>query len=189
MSRTLRPIALASGITLSVLGSMPVTVAETVPVAGVGVTSALTGTVTVVNQDKRMLTIQTPEGRFEVLHVPEEVKRLNEIKIGDTLTIKETDLVLVDLHKGPEAGSLGVTRDSAVLREPGEKPAGAIVESLTINGIVESVDKAASTVTIKGPEETVTFEVQDPAVLESVVPGDGVSASYVRAISGEVTVR
>jgi hypothetical protein len=165
------------------------TYAETVPVAEVAVSSALTGTVTVVNQDKRMLTIKTPEGRFEVLHVPEEVKRLDEIKVGNTLTITETNLILVDLQKGPEGGSLGVTKDSAVFREPGEKPAGSIVEAMTINGIVESVDKAKSTVTIKGPESTMTFDVRDPAVLESVAPGDGVSASYVRAISGEVTSR
>ncbi|NEX22477.1 copper-binding protein [Thiorhodococcus mannitoliphagus] len=181
-----RSIALATAVTLGTLGVMPVIHAETFPVAGATDTTEISGTVVIVNQEQRMLTVQTPEGRFEVLHVPEEVKRLDEIKIGNHLAITQTDFLLVDLHKGADAGSVGVTTGSEVVRDPGEKPSGMMVHSVTVTGVVQGVNKAKSTVTIKGPERTMTFKVKDPAVLDSVAPGDSVSASYIRLISGEV---
>jgi Cu/Ag efflux protein CusF len=180
--RTTLVCAMAAGI----LGFTCVAHAETQTIAGTAVSHELKGTVTFVNVDKRMLTIKTPEGRFEVLHVPKEVQRLDEIKIGNALTITETELVLVGLQKGADAGSAGVTRESSVVRDAGEKPAGMMVESLTVTGVITAVDKAHSTVTVKGPEKSMTFKVEDPALLKSVAPGDSVSASYMRGISGKV---
>ena len=189
MTTTQRPFRLAQALSLALLGAVTIAHAETTPVAGAAVSSALTGTVTVVNQDKRMLTIQTPDGRFEVLHVPDAVERLDEIKIGNRLTITQTDLLLVDLHKGADAGTMGVKSQSSVVREPGAKPAGMLVDSVTVTGVVQAVDKTKPSVTILGPEETMTFKVEDPTVLDGVAPGDSVSVSYMRAISGEVSFR
>lgn len=182
-----RSIHLVCALSLTLAGALPMAQADTTPVSGAALSTAITGTVTIVNQETRMLTIKTPEGRFEVLHMPPEVQRLDEIKIGNRLTITQTELVLVDLIKNPEAGAIGVTRESEIVRNASEKPSGTMIESLTVTGVVESLDKAASKVTIKGPAETMTFKVRDPAVLDSVSPGDGVSATYLRAISGEVT--
>ncbi|MBK1725183.1 copper-binding protein [Thiocystis violacea] len=189
MTTLKRPMHLACALSLSLASALPLAHAQTEPVAGAAVSTELTGTVTVVNQEKRMLTIETPEGRFEVLHVPDEVQRLDEIKIGNKLTITQTDLILVDLHKGADAGTMGVKTQSTVVRDPGEKPAGMMVDSLTVTGVVQAVDKAKSSVTIMAPEKTMTFKVKDPAVLDSVAPGDSVSATYMRAISGEVKFR
>lgn len=187
MRATRHPTTLACAAALGLLACLPVAHAETVPVAGAAVSSELSGKVTVVNQEKRMLTIKTPEGRFELVHVPDEVQRLDEIKIGDHLTITETNLILVDLHKGAGAGTIDVKQNSSVTREPSAKPAGMMIDSLTVTGVFQAVDRGAGTVTIMGPEETMTFEVECPAVLANVEAGDSVSASYIRAISGKVT--
>jgi hypothetical protein len=187
MKTPTRPIHLVCALTLSLVGLPAAIHAETLPVAGGVVSTSVTGTVTVVNVEKRLLTIKTPEGRFEVLHVPAEVKRLDEIKIGNTLTITETELLLVDLQKGADVGGPGVSTQSTIVRDPGEKPSGMMVDSVTVTGIVTALDKAKSSVTIQGSDEHVTLKVEDPSVLDSVAVGDGVSASYMRAISGEVT--
>ncbi|NEV62189.1 copper-binding protein [Thiorhodococcus minor] len=181
------PTTLACAATLGLLTLLPIAQAETTPVAGAAVSSELSGKVAVVNQEKRMLTIETAEGRFEVVHVPDEVQRLDEIKIGDQLTITETTLILVELRKGADAGTMGVQQDSSITREPGDKPAGMMVDSVTVTGVVQAIDRDAGRVTIMAPEETMTFEVQDPAVLADVETDDSVSASYIRAISGKVT--
>jgi Cu/Ag efflux protein CusF len=184
-----RPIHLACALTFSLLGALSIADAETTPIGGAAVSSELTGTVTVVNQERRMLTIETPDGRFEVLHVPDEVQRLDEIKIGNRLTITATDLILVDLRKGADAGAMGVETQSGVVRKPGTKPAGMMFDSVSVTGVVQSVDKAASTLTLMAPEKTMTFKVKDPSVLDAVAPGDSVGATYIRAISGKVTFR
>ena len=117
---------------------------------------------------------------------PPEVKRLDEIKIGNTLTITETELLLVDLQKGADVGQPGVSTESVIVRDPGDKPAGIMIDALTVTGTITALDKAKSTVTIQGPEEHITLKVEEPHVLESVAVGDGVSASYARSISGVV---
>lgn len=73
-----------------------------------------------------------------------------------------------------------------IVRDPGDKPAGIMIDALTVTGTITALDKAKSTVTIQGPEEHITLKVEDPSVLDSVAVGDGVSASYARSISGVV---
>lgn len=182
-------LTLASAIALASAGLSPVALAELrdVPVTGAAVTTELTGTVEVVNLDKRMLTIRTPEGEFVVLHVPDEVTRLDEVKIGNTLNVSKTEAVLIDLQKGSDAGTVGMTKEREVARDPGAKPAGAIVDTLTLYGKIEAVDREAATVTVRGPNRTLAFTVEDQALLDSVAPGDGVVATYITAIDGFVT--
>jgi len=158
-----------------------------VPVAGAATSTTLSGTVTVVNVEKRMLTIKTDEGRFVVLRVPPEVKRLDQIKIGNALTVTKTQLLLLDLVKGDAPAGVGVDKESSMIQGPANKPSGAIIDSVTIKGVVESVDQKASTVTVRGPAEVRTFKVEDPALLDAVAPGDGVTATYATVIDGEVT--
>lgn len=184
-----------SGLTLAfvLLGTAlsPVALAQlqTTPVTGAVTSTELTGVVVVVDQTRRMLTIRTPEGRFEVLHVPDEVQSLDQVRIGNRLTISQTEAVLVDLQKGPGAGSIGATQETTVERAPGRKPAGTIVDTLTLTGRVESVNHAKSTLTVRGPNQTVTLGVSNHALLNSVAPGDSVSATYMRVIRGEVKFR
>jgi Cu/Ag efflux protein CusF len=82
---------------------------------------------------------------------------------------------------------MGAIPEKTVTPAPGAKPAGTISEKLTLYGKVLEVDKARSTVTVKGPQRTVVLKVKDPALLAELSPGDGVIATYVRVITGKVT--
>ncbi|AFL72731.1 hypothetical protein Thivi_0677 [Thiocystis violascens DSM 198] len=183
------PLACAMICATATLAPAAFAATETIPVTGALTTSELTGTVTVVDQERRMLTIQTPEGTFEVIHVPDQVTRLDQVKIGNKLTINQTDAVVVDLQKGPGTGSVSVTKETVTERAPGNKPGGTIVNTMTRSGRVEAVDKANSTVTVRGPTQTQTYTVRDPALLNSVVPGDGVVLTYMHVLRGEVKFR
>jgi hypothetical protein len=184
-------VSLAFALSAGVFVLPPAALAEVtvIPVTGAEVTSELTGTVEIVNLERRMLTIRTPDGRFQVIHVPEEVKRLDEIKIGNRLTITETEAVLVDLVKGPEAAAVGSTQESFVERESGARPAGVMVDTLTLYGRIESIDKTKETITVRGSEEAVELKVNDRALLDEVSVGDGVVATFVRSVRGKVEFR
>ena len=162
---------------------------DVIPVAGSEVTSEITGIVEIVNTETRMLTIRTPDGRFQVIHVPAEVQRLDEIKIGNRLTISQTDAVLIDLVKGDEAGAIGVTQETRIDQEATKRPAGTITDTLTLYGRVESIDRDQGTVSIQGAEETIEFDVNDPALLAELEVGDGVVATFIHAVSGQVEFR
>lgn len=171
------------------MGLSTVVQADTSPVAGAAVSSELSGKVTVVNVDKRLLTIETADGRFEVLHVPPEVTRLDKVKIGNRVTIDKTEIVLLSLQKKEAGTPVGVTQGSNFTEAPGRKPAGTLVDSLTVTGVITAVDRARSSVTVQGPNDTVTFKAEDPSLLGGVAKGDTVSISYLREIRGEVKFR
>ncbi len=159
------------------------------PVAGAEATSEISGIVEIVNVEKRMLTIKTADGRFEVIHVPVEAQRLDEVKIGNRLTITETEAVLIDLVKGDGAGAVGTTQETVVDREKGAKPAGSITDTLTLYGRIEGVDKAKGKVKVKGEDQTVELNVKNPALLNELAVGDGVVATFVREVKGKVEFR
>ena len=50
-----------------------------------------------LNKETRQMTIKAPDGHFEVIDIPKEVKRIDGIKIGDKLSATTTEAVLVDL--------------------------------------------------------------------------------------------
>lgn len=160
--------------------------AETIPVAAGGATGEITGTVMVVNTETRKLTIKKPDGHFQVIHVPPEVQRLDDIKINDKLTIRFLEAIAVDLEKSG-TGTPGVVSSTEVDRGSGKKPSGSIVETVTLLGTVESVDKANSRVSVRGPENLVTVTVEDPALLREVRVGDNVRLTYTNAVAAEVT--
>jgi hypothetical protein len=142
---------------------------QTQPVAAEAMESNIEGEVMVVNTDTRLMTLKTADGTYEVLHVPPEVKRLDEIKIGDMVSITETTTALIELQTGRDAGAMGAEGETEVTAQPGDKPAG--------------------TVTIKGAETTRVFPVEDMALLDELKVGDGVVAKFRNVISGEVTVK
>jgi len=72
-------------------------------------------------------------------------------------------------------------------RDSGRKPSGTITETLSVSGKIVGVDQAAGTVTIKGPNQTRTFDVDDASLLDGVKVGDGVVAQFRNVIVGEVT--
>lgn len=186
----------AAAAALSALLAAPLSTAvlaqadlQTQPVMAEAMESTIEGEVMVVNTDTRLMTLKLADGTYEVLHVPPEVKRLDEIKIGDMVSITETTTALIELQSGRDAGAMGAEGDTNVVAEPGEKPAGTITDELTLYGKIVGVDKAAGTVTIKGAETTRVFPVEDAALLDELKVGDGVVAKFRNVISGEVTVK
>lgn len=146
----------------------------------------LTGKVMVVNPETRLMTLKDAEGAYHVLHVPQEVTRLDEIKIGDEVTITELSTALIELVSADEAGPVASERNTDVDRQSGKKPSGSITDTLTVYGKVVAMDKANGTLTIEGPNQTRMLDVDDPSLLDGVSVGDGVIASFQNVIIGEV---
>jgi Cu/Ag efflux protein CusF len=140
----------------------------------------------VVNPDTRLMTLKDADGVYHVLHVPPQVSRIDQIKINDKVTITEISSALIGLTPAAAGTPLAMDTTTDVERGSGKKPSGAISETLTVTGEIVGVDKGAGTVTVKGPNATRTFDVEDRALLDSVKVGDGVVAKFRNVIVGEV---
>jgi hypothetical protein len=181
-------LSAAVGAAFLIVGTLPeIALAQQDDIGAAGAVGAqLSGKVMVVNTDTRLMTLKDADGQYHVLHVPPEVSRLDRIKIGDEVTITEISSVLIELQPGAAAGPISSERSTDVDRTPGSKPGGSIVDTLTLNGRVTALDKAAGTVSIEGPDGVQKFEVEDPSVLDKVRVGDGVTARFRNVIIGEV---
>ena len=183
-------LALTACLSLGAAGLGPLAMADKItPLAGEALVADVTGTVVSFNPTTRLMAIKTPDGGFDTFHVPPEVKRIDQIKIGDKVAFTRTEAVLVDLETGPKAGSRGAVGETMVDQDPRNKPAGSLTRTLKIYGKIESVDRAKSLVTVRGAKEVVTLSVKDKQILNKLKPGDGVSATYVRNITGEITTK
>lgn len=152
-----------------------------------GMTGAqLTGKVMVVNPETRLMTLKDADGEYHVLRVPPEVTRIDQIKIGDEVTITELSTALIELVAADEAGPIASQRSTDVDRQPGKKPSGSITDTLTVYGKVVGIDSVKGTVSIEGPHQTRSLDVDDPSLLEGVSVGDGVVARFQNVIIGDV---
>jgi Cu/Ag efflux protein CusF len=181
-------LSLALSAALFTGAALPVSVfsQEVEPVVAEIGENYLQGEVMVVNTETRLMTLKDADGVYHVLHVPPQVSRIDEIKIGDKVTITEVSSALIGLTPTDAGTPIAMDTSVEVDRDAGSKPGGTMTETLTVTGEIVGIDKAAGTVTVKGPNATRTFDVDDPALLEGAKVGDGVIAKFRNVIVGEV---
>jgi len=87
----------------------------------------------------------------------------------------------------PGTGPTSGAQQAVATAKPGEKPAGAMVQQVTVIARIEAIDKATQYVTLKGPEgKTVEVKVNNPKNLEGVKVGDEVAITYTEAMAVSV---
>jgi hypothetical protein len=142
----------------------------------------LRGTVEAIDREKQTVTIKGPK-RSLVVHL-QDPKKLDAIKVGDPVIGKYYEAVAFEVKK-PGTATPGVTAQQGVATsQPGQAPAGAVGEQVTITATIMGIDKKAQTVTLKGPEGTTeTVKARNPKNLDAVKVGDLVEITYTRALA------
>jgi Cu/Ag efflux protein CusF len=157
-----------------------------IPAAGAASTVSVTATVEKVDMNSREVTLKGPEGDIVTIAVGPEVRDLEQVKVGDKVTIDYTQAVALALSpvRGGEEERGEV---SALERAPeGEKPGGVLSRRVDVRATVESIDTKKREVTLKGPERTVTLAVGKDIDLSKIKVGDQVLASYSEALAVSV---
>ena len=134
----------------------------------------LTGTVTAVDLEKKTATIEGSGGRVVTVDA-KNARNLDQVKVGDKVTLTYTREVAVFVRKTDEPPSASEAR-TVQLAPKGQKPGGVEVRTIELTGTVESVDPQKHMIVLKGPAGNVrTFQV-DPSVknLSQVKKGDQV---------------
>ena len=174
---------LTSLCTVAALAGVPFTVAAqatapTVPAAkGMVADVKVTGEVTDVDRANRLLAVKGPNGGINVYSVGPEIKRFDEIKVGDRIVVEYTAAVAVALRKGGEDIREKVEAESGAIAPPSSPPGATAMRRTTIVANVEKVDRAKSIATLRGPKGRVAdVKVEDPAVLKEIKTGDKVVA-------------
>lgn len=158
---------------LAVHAQKPTTQTESVEV---------TATIEAIDHTARSVTLKGPEGNLTTIFAPPEVKRFNELKVGDKVTFKYYESVAYSIRKPGENAS--VVKDTAALtRGTGAKPSATIAQQQSGTVTVKAVDPKAPSITVQTSDgRTVSLKVDDPKKLAGVKAGDKVDITYTEAV-------
>lgn len=144
-----------------------------------------TATVTAVDKAKRTVTLKTKDGEESTIAVGPEVKRFDEVAVGDTVRAKYTLGITSELRAPTEEEKADplVAIEGGGSADPGAPPAGGAARMFRVVATVEALDRSAQTVTLKGPNGNyVTVKVQDPALLAQPRIGDSVVITAAESV-------
>jgi hypothetical protein len=148
--------------------------------------NSVTATVESVDLATRMVTLKGPEGKLMEFRAGEEVKNLPQVKVGDQVVMTYYESIAAQILKpGTDPGV--VAQQAIATAKPGEKPAGAAAQQVTVTATVEAIDENREYVTLKGPKgKSTAVKVRDPKNLEGVKVGDTVMITYTEALAVSV---
>ncbi len=178
-----RVIAFAVIAAFLALAAVPAAAVEPKSVTKI---ETLTATITAINTAKRHVTLKGPHGNSETIYVPETMTRFSELKVGDKVTFKYAQSLVIRLEKPGEAVTGSAA--SSIERGTGPKPGGTASAEVTAVVTLMSIDPKVPSVTIKTDTGDVrSFHVKDAKNLEGFKVGDKVAITYVESLAIDVS--
>jgi len=143
-----------------------------------GETKTVTGTVEAIESSTRTLTLKMTDGTYKMVAVPQTVTRFPEIKVGDVITARFYENVVLRVKK---PGEKSVDETSAA-----KTPAaagGTVARQRTITATITAIDRAVPSITFSGPNGwKYSSKVEDQKALASVAVGDKVDITWTDAL-------
>ncbi len=149
--------------------------------------ASATMTVEAIDKESRKVTLKDDKGETSVVKCGPEVRNFDQIAVGDTVKIDlvQSVSIMVSGEKTSPSRSESVEMERAAL---GEKPSGTITKTIEATAVVKEIDHASRTVTLEGPQKTLTVMVDKSATnFDKVKIGDMVNIEVVETLAIAVT--
>ncbi len=156
------------------------------PIArGESAEAKVSSSVEAVDVAGRQITLKGPQGNVEVFTVGPEVKRLGEIKAGDTITTEYKVVAVAELREPTaEEKSAPLVMVRGADRAPSDKPPGAaFARAVRMVATIESIDEKARSFIIRAPlKGTVQVHVDDAEVFARLKQGMAIVAVFTETM-------
>jgi hypothetical protein len=147
----------------------------------VGETVTATATIEAIEAKSRTLTIKNQDGTYESMIVPAEVTRFPQLKVGDKITVRYYDNVVLRLKKEGQP-AVDVQHDT-LTPGSGAKPGATAASQRTITATITAIDPKIPSITLKGPNGwTYSRKVDDKKALAQVKVGDKLDITWTEAL-------
>jgi hypothetical protein len=165
----------AAAAFLTVAGVAEAQLTKVVP----GETTVMSVSVEAIERSSREVTVKKPDGTYAILYVPASMKAFDTLKVGDKITAKHYENVILQLKP---AGQKDVnTAQSAVTRAEGT--AGTSARQRTMTVTIAAIDPKVPSITFTGPNNwKYSSRVQDKDALAKVKVGDKVDITWTEAL-------
>jgi ribosomal protein S17 len=141
-----------------------------------------TAVIVALDSAKRLITLKAEDGTTDTVVAGPDIKRFNELKVGDKVTFRYYESVVYAIQRPGATPPAPAT--TGIVRGTGPKPGGTISEQLTAVVTIEAIDMAIPSVTIKTEDgDTMSFRIEDKKNLEGLKVGDKVQITYTRALA------
>jgi Cu/Ag efflux protein CusF len=151
-------------------------VTKTIP----GESKVVTVTVEAIERGSRELTVKKTDGTYEQVYVPAEIKRFDTLKVGDRITARYYETVVLRL-KAPGEKDADTSKSSVVPTETGT--AGTAAHQQVITATITAIDPNVPSITFSGPRGwTYSSRVEDKQALAAVKVGDKVEITWTEAV-------
>lgn len=154
--------------------------------------SQVKATVVAIDAETRQVTLKGPEGHLFTVKAGPQIKNFSQIDVGDTVTLTQTDAVVADIAKPEKGAEVGVQIEQLMGAAPaGDKPAGAVIDTIRLTGEIVRVDPDDATLEVKGPEGRLyTIQAKKDAQKQKVKAlqaGDLVQVTFIQSTAIAVT--
>jgi Cu/Ag efflux protein CusF len=147
-----------------------------------GETVEITAEIVAIDHDARLITLEDEDGFTEEIYAGPDVKRFNELKVGDKVTFRYFESLVSHIRK-PGDPAPASTGQPTLVRGTGPKPSGTLSQQLTATVTITEMDASVPSVTVKDEDgRTMSFKLADKKNLEGVKVGDRVDITYTAAV-------
>jgi hypothetical protein len=174
MKRTLAVLAVLVALPLVARAQKPVTQTEAIE---------LTTKIEAIDKTARMITLKDKDGAMDTIHCGPEVKRFDELKVGDTITFRYYESIAYAIRKPGQPSALPGETGRTVTRSQGARPGGTIAQQQTATVTLKAIDLKVPSVTVLTEDRrTLSFKAADANNLKDVKVGDKVEVTYTEAV-------
>jgi Cu/Ag efflux protein CusF len=174
LKKTVVVLALLA-LPLLALAQKPVTKKET---------RTITAVIEAINQEARTVSLIDKQGNFETLQAGPEVRRFSELKVGDKVTFRYTESVVLKVRKPGEPAAASASEEPVVVHGTGAKPGGTMTQQETATVVIKAIDMKIPAVSVETQEgRNRNFILEDKSLLKNLKPGDRVEITFTSALA------
>ena len=141
-----------------------------------------TATIVAIDSTSRTVVLRTANGEEDSFSLGPDVKRFNELKVGDKINVSFVESLVVMVQR-PGTSAKPSTAAAAVTPGSGKTPSATISGQLTTTVTVKAIDPAVPSVTVTTADgRTVTRKIENKKNLEGIKVGDKLDLTYTQSV-------
>ena len=144
-----------------------------------------TATISAIDKATRTLTLKLDDGTSTQIVAGPEMKRFDQLAVGDKVHARYTLAVTSELRAPTDAEKAEpfLAVEGGGRTPEGTAPGGGAGRLIRVVATIEALDRTAQTATLKGPNGNyVTVKVQDPTLLTQPRIGDTVVVTAAESV-------
>jgi len=146
-----------------------------------------TATVTALEKEQRLLSLQGEGGRAATVYVGPDVRNFDQIKVGDHVVATYQEAIAAAVTKPDQAVRKAEFDTASQVSKPGEAPRAEVAASMIATVVIDAVDASTNTLTFRRDDGMIrTVHVEDAGArkfIKGLKQGDQVTVTYTEALA------